>query len=390
MVTIASRVGHITESPIRHITNLAEGVEGVTRLHAGEPDFNTPAAVIAAAKAALDEGWTKYTNAAGILPLREALADYDAPKLGRRPDPKSEIMVTVGGTNGLFLALISLINDGDEVMIPDPGWPPYAEMVRLVGGVPVSYSLDPGAAFSLDRQSVIDGLSIRTRAIIVNSPNNPTGTVLEKDELKFIADLARERDLWVISDEVYEKILFDGRKHDSIVTLPGMGERTVVVNSFSKTWAMTGWRLGHLTAPAAVIKAAAKLQGCVNSCPNAFVQKAAIDAVKMPSTEMDKMVAQFQARRDRFIEVASTIPRVACVKPQGTFFILMDVRQIGIPDGKLAEQIFRSTRVTSVGGSGFGINGTGFLRFSVVRSPKEIEDGLAKVRDALSTLAAAA
>jgi aspartate/methionine/tyrosine aminotransferase len=388
MAQLAVRVAQITESPIRAMVTLAEGVDGVTPLHAGEPDFNTPAAVIEAAKIALDQGWTKYSGATGILPLREALATYDAPKLGRRPNPRTEVMVTLGGTNALFLAMMSLLNPGDEVLVPNPGWPPYTEMVRMAGAVPIYYDLDPSDEFRLDRQSVLDALTVRTRAIIVSSPNNPTGTMLDGDELGFLAEMVRRNDLWVISDEVYEKILFDGRKHYSIAALEGMAERTVVVGSFSKTWAMTGWRLGHLTGPAPVIAAAAKLQGTVNSCPNAFVQVAGIRAVQMPEAEMNKMVSEFQRRRDIFVNAVGDIADVGVVKPHGTFFILMDVRKLGRPDTEIAERLFHSTRVTSIGGSGFGSNGAGFLRFSVVRSPDEIRDGLAKVGGALRQMAA--
>lgn len=389
MANLSARSRQIDISPIREMVMLAESTPGVTRLEAGEPDFVTPEPIIKAAQKALDDGWTKYTSSAGIMPLRQALARYDAPKLGRTPDPAREVCVTLGGTNSLLLAFLAILDAGDEVLVPDPGWPQNLGIVRLAGGIPVPYGLDPAQEFRVDRDAVLAALTARTRAIIINSPGNPTGGVLDQDDLAFFAQVAREHDLWVISDEVYERILFDGRTHYSIAALPGMAERTVVIGAFSKTFAMTGWRLGHLVAPPGVIAAAAKLQGFINTCPSAALQVAGLTALALPAAEIDRMVSEYQVRRDKFVTKLATIPGLRFVEPRGTFFILVDFSSYGVPDTELAKYLLRTALVSSVPGSGFGTRGRGSLRFSFVGSPQEISAGLGRARQALADLPAA-
>ncbi|MBI3966039.1 MAG: aminotransferase class I/II-fold pyridoxal phosphate-dependent enzyme, partial [Chloroflexi bacterium] len=227
MATLSARSAHMTVSPIRQVMDLAESLEGVIRLEVGEPDFSTPEPIVHAAQRALDEGWTKYTATAGIGPLRQAIARYESPKVGRELVGSREICVAIGGTNALYLTFLGLLNPGDEVLVPDPGWPQYQNIIRLIGGVPVPYVLDAANEFQVDRDSVVAGLSPRTKAILINSPANPTGSVLGTDDLSFFAQLAQERDLWIVSDEVYDRIIFDGLTHHSIAALSGMAERTV-------------------------------------------------------------------------------------------------------------------------------------------------------------------
>lgn len=388
MATLAARTYQMALSPIREMILLAEATEGVTRLEVGEPDFNTPDPIIRAAQQALDEGWTKYTGSAGILALREALARYDAPKLGRTPDPAREVCVTMGGTHSLFLAFLALLNPGDEVLVPDPGWPQNHGIIRLAGGMPVPYVLDVRKDFQVDRDTVLAGLSPRTKAILISSPSNPTGGVLMPDDLAFFAQVCQDRDLWAVSDEVYERIVFDGLSHHSIAALPGMAERTVAIGAFSKTFAMTGWRLGHIMGPPPVVESAIKFQGYVNTCPNAAVQRAGLTALQLPGDSLHWMVVEFQARRDLFVAELADIPGVQCVPPRGTFFIFVDFQAYGMPDAELGRHLLRAAKVSSIPGSAFGRQGRGFLRFSIVRSREEIRNGLRRVREALAALPA--
>lgn len=386
MATLSARSSHIPLSPIRKIYNLAETIPGLIRLEIGEPDFETPEVIIKAGQRALGEGWTKYTTTPGIPALRQALAEYDSPKLGRLPDPMREICVTSGGTNAIFLALLAIINQGDEVMIPDPGFAVYPNIIRLAGGVPITYEQDAKYNFRVDKEKVMDSLSQRTRAIVITSPSNPTGCLLDLEDLEFFAKLAQERDLWVISDEVYERIVFDGRKHHSIAALPGMAERTVVVGAFSKSFCMTGWRLGHIVAPAPVVDAATRFQNHVNACMPASVQVAGIAALQSSPILVDEMVQQFQARRDAFMSELGEVPGVQCAKPQGAFYVFPDFNSYGMTDIDLAMYLIQSAKVSSVPGSSFGKRGRGFLRFSIVRSAEELRMAVRQIKEALKAI----
>lgn len=383
MTRLGQLATEIEESPIREMLGLAIRTPGVVRLEVGEPDFDTPEPIREAAKNALDEGWTRYTESVGLLELRQALAAADAGKLGAEPDPESEVFVTIGGTHGLLLGLMSILDRDDEVLIPDPGWPPYAGIVRLAGGRARSYPLAASGDFAFDADAVRAAMTERTRAIVLNSPANPTGRVASAEFLTDLAALARERDLWILSDEVYERILFDGRAHLSVAALDGMRERTVVVNAFSKTYAMTGWRLGHVVAPAAVVQTMAKLQGMVNACAAPFAQRAGIAALRMDQRVVEQYVRDYQARRDICMSVLHDRPHVRGVPPEGSFFWLCDVRATGASDVEISRRLLTEARVSSVPGSGFGHESAGFLRFSLACSTDLIREAMERVTETL-------
>ncbi|MGD0168077.1 MAG: aminotransferase class I/II-fold pyridoxal phosphate-dependent enzyme, partial [Gaiellaceae bacterium] len=317
---------------------------------------------------------------------REALASADAGKLGRLPDAKTEVFVTLGATHGLLLGMMAILDRGDEVLIPDPGFPPYRGMVTLAGGRSVPYRLPASADFEFDPDAVRAAVTDRTRAIILNSPSNPTGRVASSEFLSAVADLAQKRNLWVLSDDVYERIIFDGRVHQSIAGLAEMQERTIVVSAFSKTYAMTGWRLGHVVAPANVVATMAKLQGHVNACASPFTQQAGITALRMDQGVVDEYVRHYERRREVCMSAFAGVPAVRCVRPEGSFFILCDIRSTGRNDVELSRELLYDARVSSVPGSGFGCESDGFLRFSLACATDQLEEAMQRV---CATLASA-
>ena len=314
---IAARMRTIGTESAFEVSARARALEAqghsIIHLQIGEPDFDTPANVRAAAKRALDDGATHYAPFAGIPALREAIAADVGTRKGLAADP-SQVFVTVGGKGVMLYAILGLIDPGDEVIVPDPGYPIYESLTRFVGATPVPIPIRMDHEFRLDVDELESLVTPKTRMLVINSPANPTGGVLTRDDLERIAELANRHDLWILDDEIYARILYDGAEHVSIASLPGMAERTIVLDGFSKTYAMTGWRLGYAVVPPSLVQTYSQLIINTISCAPTFVQVGAVEALTGPQDDVDAMVVEFKARRDS-LSRASTHPGHRCRRP---------------------------------------------------------------------------
>jgi aspartate/methionine/tyrosine aminotransferase len=357
----------------------------VTHLEIGEPDFDTPANIQAAAKRALDEGYTHYGPAPGLPELREAIAGYMGGRLGRDVSPE-EVVVTPGGKPILFFTLLATVNEGDEVITPDPGFPIYESVVSFLGARPVPLHLHEDEDFRVNPEDLRRLITPRTRMIILNSPQNPTGGVLPQEDLRAIAEIALEHDLMVLSDEIYGRIVYDGFRHVSISSFPGMQERTVVLDGFSKTYAMTGWRLGFGVMPPELVKSVARLQINSNSCTASFTQIAGIEALRGPQDSVERMVAEFRRRRDVMVEGLKAIPGFTCHRPLGAFYVFPNIRGTGRASRFLADYLLQEANVSCLSGTAFGKHGEGYLRFSYANSVENIILAIQRMREAVAHL----
>jgi len=375
----ASRLRQIKPSGIRHFFSLAQNVPDVISLGLGEPDFTPPKHILEAAKLALDRGKTHYPPTNGIPELREALAKKAKHDYGLSYDPDNEVLVTVGGTQAIFLALQALINPGDGVLIPDPGFLCYEPGVLMAGGEPLFMPLKEKNGFRIREEDVISQITRKSRMIIINSPNNPTGTVLPRGDLARLGKLAVERDLLVISDEVYAKITYDDARHFCLATFPGMRERSLVVGSFSKTYAMTGFRVGYVYGPRELIKPLSLLHQYCVACVDGPAQYAALEALKGPQGFVREMVSEFDRRRRLLHTGLNDIEGFRCSLPKGAFYIFANIEDFKMSSEKLAELLVSKGRVITVPGSAFGKHGEGYLRFSYAAAYDKIEKALGRI-----------
>jgi aspartate/methionine/tyrosine aminotransferase len=361
----------------------AQGRE-IIHLEIGEPDFDTPAHIKAAAVRALEEGWTHYTPAAGIPALREAIADYIRRTRGIPVGPE-HVVVVPGGKPIMFFAILALVEEGDEVIYPNPGFPIYESMIRFVGARPVPLRLRMENEFRVDVEELARLITPRTRMLILNSPANPTGGVLTREDLEAIAELCLKHDLVVLSDEIYSRILYEG-EHISIASFPGMLERTIILDGFSKTYAMTGWRLGYGVMPEPLAEAVTRLMINSNSCTAAFTQIAGIAALTGPQDEVDRMVAAFRERREVMVEGLNRLPGFRCLKPKGAFYAFPNIEGTGISSRELAHYLLEEAGVAVLSGTAFGEYGEGFLRLSFANSIENIQKALERIEKALQRL----
>ncbi len=361
----------------------------VIHLEIGEPDFDTPANIREAAKRALDTGKTHYPPFPGIPELRAAIAADSALRRGFAPDP-ADVFVTVGGKGVMYYAILALVDPGDEVIVPDPGYPIYESVTRFVGGVPVPIAIRQENEFRLDPDELASLVTDRTKLIVINSPANPTGGVLTDDDLRRIAAIAIERDVAVLSDEIYSRILYDGAEHTSIAALPGMRERTIVLDGFSKTWAMTGWRLGYGIVPESLRHGFGRL--LINSVSGAtsFAQWGAVEAIAGPQDEVDAMVGEFLARRDLVVDGLNAIPGVRCLRPTGAFYVFPEISGTGLTGAELADRLLSETGVSVLAGTAFGEVGVNHIRLSYANSRENLEEALRRMRTVIEPLAATA
>jgi aspartate aminotransferase len=350
----------------------------IIHLEIGEPDFDTPANVRAAAKKALDEGATHYPPFAGIADLRAAIAEDSTARKGFAVDP-SQVFVTVGGKGVMVYAILALVDPGDDVIVPDPGYPIYESVTRFVGGTPVPIPIRMENEFRLDIDELASLITPRTKLLVINSPANPTGGVLTPNDIERIAELAVRHDLVVLADEIYARILYDGAVHLSIASLPGMAERTIVLDGFSKTYAMTGWRLGYAIVPPALIKAYGTLIINTISGATAFAQVGAIEALRGPQDSIDAMVAEFRARRDLIVDGLNEIPGVRCLRPQGAFYVFPEISGTGLTGAQLAERLLHDAGVCVLAGTAFGGLGTNHIRISYANSRENLAEGLRRI-----------
>ncbi len=388
---LASRMSSIGTETAFEAAARARALEAqgrsIVHLEIGEPDFDTPANVREAAKRALDAGQTHYPPFPGIPELREAIAADSARRRGFAPDPQN-VFVTVGGKGVMYYAILALVDPGDEVIVPDPGYPIYESVTRFVGGVPVPIAIRQENGFRLDPDELVSLVTPRTRLIVINSPQNPTGGVLTRGDLERIAEVAVEHDIAVLSDEIYSRILYTG-EHLSIAALPGMAERTIVLDGFSKTWAMTGWRLGYGIVPPWLGHGFGRL--IINSVSGAttFAQVGAVEAIAGPQDEVDRMVAEFRARRDLVVDGLNAMPGVRCLRPEGAFYVFPDISGTGLTGAQLADRLLSEAGVSVLAGTAFGGVGVSHIRLSYATSRENIAEALRRMRTVIEPLVAA-
>jgi aspartate/methionine/tyrosine aminotransferase len=356
----------------------------------GEPDFPTPPNIVAAAEKAIRDGFTHYTPAGGLMPARKAVADWIRRTYEVDVVPEQVVMVP-GSKNVLLFTALALIDEGTEAIVPDPGYPIYASLVTMAGGTPVPIALREGNDFRLDVEELKSKITPRTRLIVINSPHNPTGGVLSHRDLEQIAELAQRHDLYVLSDEVYGQITYDGH-HASILTVPGMVDRTIYSDGLSKAYAMCGWRLGFAVAPLPLAKRMETLMINSSSCAAAFTQMAAIEALSSPESDraVEAMLSEFKRRRDVVVDRLNAIPGVSCHTPLGAFYVFPNITETGQNERELADRMLYEGGVAVLPGTAFGEEGKGYLRLSYANSVDQIEEGVRRMRGVLEKIAATA
>ena len=353
----------------------------IVHLEIGEPDFDTPPNVVEAAIKALRDGFTHYGPSAGLPPAREAIAEFFAKDRGVDVGPDN-VVITPGAKPILFFSILALVNPGDEVIYPDPGFPIYESVISFFGAKAVPVPLKEERGFRLDVGDLEARITPKTRLVIINSPHNPCGSMLGREDLRAIAELALKHDFWVLADEIYSKITYE-EPHESITQFPGMLDRTVVVDGFSKTYAMTGWRLGYGIVPKDVAPHFARLMTNSNSCTASFAQMAAIEALRGPQDSVTRMVAEFRRRRDRIVEGLNALEGISCVKPSGAFYAFANVKALGMKSVELQDRLLSEAGVASLAGTSFGPQGEGYLRFSYANSLENLEKALGMIASLL-------
>ncbi len=356
----------------------------IVHLEIGEPDFDTVEPIVDAAVSALRDGQHHYTPSAGILPLREAIASEISGSRHIDVDP-DEVVVTPGAKPIMFFALLALAEEGSEVIYPDPGFPIYESMIRYVGAQPVPVQLRESLDFRMDVQELIQSANDRTRLIILNSPNNPTGSVLLKEDLEQLVERFAGSGIMFLSDEVYNRIIYEGEAH-SIASFPGMKDQTIILDGFSKTYAMTGWRLGYGVMKRQLAEQITKLMVNSNSCTAAFTQFAGIQALNGDQSPVVSMVNTFRQRRDRVVELLNQIEGVSCRLPRGAFYVFPNVQAFNLKSSQLADDLLYQAGVALLPGTSFGELGEGYLRLSYATSMEKLEAGVSRIAEALEPL----
>jgi aspartate/methionine/tyrosine aminotransferase len=356
----------------------------VIHLEIGEPDFDTPENIRQAAKKAIDEGYTHYGPSAGLPDLREAIAQDVSRNWGVTVNPE-QVVVTPGAKPIMFFAILALIDPGDEVIYPNPGFPIYESVIEFVGAKAVPIVLREENDFEMDIDELRSLITPRTRMLIINFPENPTGGVLSKENASAIADMVQEKGITVLTDEVYHRIIYEG-EHHSVFSEPSMAEQTILLNGYSKTYAMTGWRLGYGVMPVDLAQKVAQLQTNSNSCTCSFTQVAGIEALQGSQDEVNKMVAEFRRRRDVIVDGLNEIDGISCLKPKGAFYVFPNIKEIGMNCRQLADRLLQEGGVAVLAGTSFGRHGDGYLRFSYANSVANIEEGLNRIHQTLKVL----
>lgn len=382
MARIASRVSQLNGEGALAVYSRAKELEragrSIIHLELGEPDFHPAAPVVDALREAVAAGRDRYVSTRGIPTLREAIAQY-LQRTRRLLVSPEEVLVAPGCKMALSLAMMALIEPGDEVLYPDPGFPIYPSFTRGLGAKAVPFGLVEKNNFQPDLEEIASKITPRTTALILNSPNNPTGTVFSAAALRRIAELAARHDLWVISDEVYARILFSG-EYESVWALPGMAERTVIIDGFSKSFAMTGWRLGYAVAPKHVVDAMDLLVLNTFTCVAEFTQVAAVEALHDSTLAVDAMVDEYRKRRDLFVQGLNAIPGFRCQAPGGAFYAWVNIEDTGLPAEEVARILLEEAGVAGIAGAAFGAGGKNYLRFSLVSARHLLEESLGRIQ----------
>jgi aspartate/methionine/tyrosine aminotransferase len=362
----------------------AQGRE-ILHLEIGQPDFPTFSHISESGIQAIQDGQTRYNPPSGLPALRQAIAADAGCRHGMTFTP-AQVVVGPGAKPGLFFPTLALVRPGDEVIYPDPGFPTYAAMIEIAGGTPVPVPLVEENDFSFDLQAFDERISRRTRLIVLNSPGNPTGGVIPRSDLEHIAAAAQEYGAWVMSDEIYTRLAYDNRPVTSIATLPGMAERTIIVDGFSKTYAMTGWRLGYMIMPEPLAERVGLLLTHSVGCTATFTQIAGIEAITGPQEMVDEVVVEFQRRRDRIVAGLNAIPGVHCQTPQGAFYVFPNIRSFGLSSGEIAQRLLDEAGVAVLAGTDFGPCGEGYLRLCYATDMETIDRALERIRQFLGSL----
>ena len=375
---LAERMDRLGTESAFEVLVRARALEAVGRevihLEIGEPDFPTAPNIVEAAAEALRQGWTHYGPPAGMPELRQAVAEDAGRRRGVSFDP-SEVVITPGAKPVMFFTILALVNDGDEVLYPNPGFPIYESMINFVGGRPVPYALPEAEDFEVDVDGILEKITVRTRLLILNSPHNPTGGALSREKLQRLAQGLVDRELFVLSDEIYGRLLFEG-EHVSLVQFPGMKEKTILLDGFSKTYAMTGWRLGYGVMRADLAEQMILLMTNSNSCTASFTQRAGIAALEGDQGPVDRMVAEFRRRRTVMVDGLNRLRGFRCRQPRGAFYAYPNITGTGRRSQELADALLKEAGVACLSGTAFGAWGEGYLRFSYANSVENIRKAL--------------
>ena len=354
----------------------AEGMD-VIHLEIGEPDFNSPANIVDAGKHALDEGYTSYSPSPGYPELRERIANEIRETRGVSVTGDN-VVVTPGGKPIMFFLIMAVVDPGDEVLYPNPGFPIYESMISFVGGVPVPMQLHESKDFNIDVDEIAGQITGRTKLMVINSPNNPCGSIIPREDLERLSELAKEHDIIVLSDEIYSKFLYEG-EHHSVSTFPDMRERTIILDGFSKSYAMTGWRIGYGVMPLELVEPISRLATNSVSCTASFTQMAALEALSGPQDDSYAMVAEFKRRRDIIVEGLNQIKGIRCRVPKGAFYVFPNIEDTGMSSQQFADDLLNKAGVACLTGEAFGEYGDGFVRFSFANSTGNIEEALDRI-----------
>ena len=389
MVQTAARMEMLPFSEIRLMlekaTQLQKQGKDIIHMEIGRPDFDTPQVIKQAAYDSIARGNVFYTSNYGSPELRKAIAE----KLQRDNhiayEPE-EILVTIGVGEGTYAAVAAFLEPGDEILVPNPIWLNYIHVPNFFGAVPVSYDLKEENDFQIDMEQLKSLITPKTKMLVINTPGNPTGTVQSRETLEALAKLAIEHDLIVLSDEIYEKLVYGGAEHISIASLPGMKERTITLNGFSKCYSMTGWRLGYAAAPREFIQAMVRVHHYINTCASSFVQEAGITALEKAEPDVQEMVKEYARRRDYMVQALNDIPGVHCKTPGGAFYVFANIQSFGLSSNEMADYLLEQAGIATVAGLAFGTQGEGYIRLSYACSYERIVEGMARMKDALARL----
>jgi len=382
MTSFAHRLSNIKPEGAYEVLARAQELErqgrDIIHLEIGQPDFQTFEPICRSGTKAIEDGHTRYTPSAGIRELREAIAQHISATKG--PCAASEVVVGPGAKPGILFPILALVNPGDEVLYPDPGFPSYRADIELAGGVPVAAPLLESRNFSFDLDFLADHMGDRTKLLIINSPSNPTGGTIPREDLETIARLAIERDVWVMTDEIYGDLVYGGETAPSFYSIPEAHERTILVDGFSKSYAMTGWRLGYAAMPAALAEKVALLTMHAVGCTAGFTQVAGVTALEKCREAVQAQRAIYQARRDRIVAGLNSLPGVSCLEPKGAFYAFPNVARLGVPSVELARRLLIEAGVACLSGTDFGAHGEGYLRFSYAASLEAIDRAIERMQ----------
>jgi aspartate/methionine/tyrosine aminotransferase len=381
---LAQRILSVERSPFYSIMDLAAKRSDCLYLHLGEPDFDTPSHIVETGQKALAGGATHYTPDRGIPELRRLLAQKIQNESHAEYSFEDEILITAGGQAALHTAIMGTVNPGDEVVLLSPYYPPYLANVLLAGGVPVVVPMKSEEDFTPNPKIIERHITKRTKALVLHSPNNPTGSVYGKEVLSQLVDLAEERNFFIISDEVYEKYIYGDQVHWSLVSFPNAKERVILVNSFSKTYAMTGWRIGYIAAPRQTLLQFLKYHHTVNICANAAAQEACVAALEGPQDCIQEMIKEYDLRRQFLLEGLNSIPGMRCIPPQGAFYLFTDIRELKMASLEFTKYLVEEVGVVTTNGSGFGTEG--FVRLSYSTKIEQIDEAIKRIQKAVDRL----